>query len=169
MLIEREYLVDWTGHGVPPPGYGLGGISGAPLLVPEFGPDGWYFRLGGVISESPGPRAPEDVIFEMVAADRAEFIHTDGTLAQGALASARSPCRARSGSPPLEGGQRTDQEAVARLTGSWVETPTQVAFAEFIMRRPSRLVRSAKSNQGPCVSRSVSSTKSIAPTESHPP
>jgi hypothetical protein len=81
MLIERKYLVDWTGHGVPPPGYGLGGISGAPLLVPEFGPAGWYFRLGGVISESPGPRPPEDVIFEMVAADRAEFIHADGTLA----------------------------------------------------------------------------------------
>lgn len=80
MLIEREYLVGSTELGVPPPGYGLGGISGAPLLVPEFGSGGWYFRLAGVISEAPGPRAPEDVIFDMVAADRAEFIREDGRL-----------------------------------------------------------------------------------------
>ena len=82
MLIEREFLVDWTGHGVPPAGYGLGGISGAPLLVPEFGQAGWYFRLGGVVSEAPGPRSPEEVILEMVVADRAEFIYPDGTLAK---------------------------------------------------------------------------------------
>lgn len=82
MLIQREYLVDWTGQGVPPAGYGLGGISGAPLLVPEFGRQGWYFRLGGVVSEEPGPREPNEVIFEMVIADRADFILPDGTLAK---------------------------------------------------------------------------------------
>jgi hypothetical protein len=82
VLIQREYLVDWTGNGVPPAGYGLGGISGAPLLVPEFGQAGWYFRLAGVISEAPGARAAEDVIFEMVTADRAEFIQPNGTLAR---------------------------------------------------------------------------------------
>jgi hypothetical protein len=82
LLIQREYLVDWTGHGVPPAGYGLGGISGSPLLVPEYGPKGWYFRLGGVVSEAPGPRSPDEVIFEMVAADRAEFILPNGTLAK---------------------------------------------------------------------------------------
>jgi hypothetical protein len=82
MLIEREYLVDWTGHGVPPAGYGLGGISGAPLLIPEFGQDGWYFRLGGVISEAPDARQAGEVIFDMVAADRAEFIQPNGTLAK---------------------------------------------------------------------------------------
>jgi hypothetical protein len=82
MLIEREFLVDWTGHGVPPAGYGLGGVSGAPLLVPEWRESGWYFRLGGVISEAPEPRAPEDVLFEMVAADRAEFILPNGRLAK---------------------------------------------------------------------------------------
>jgi hypothetical protein len=82
MLIEREFLVDWTGHGVPPAGYGLGGMSGAPLLVPEFRESGWYFRLGGVVSEAPGPRAPEEVLLEMVIADRAEFIEPDGTIAK---------------------------------------------------------------------------------------
>jgi hypothetical protein len=82
MLIQRDFLVDWTGNGVPPAGYGLGGISGSPLLVPEYGPAGWYFRLGGVVSEAPGPRKPEEVIFEMVAADRAEFILSNGTLAK---------------------------------------------------------------------------------------
>lgn len=82
MRIERADLVDWTGNGVPPAGYGLGGISGGPLLVPEFGPTGWYFRLGGIITEAPGPRPAEDVIFEMVAADRAEFIQPDGKLAK---------------------------------------------------------------------------------------
>jgi hypothetical protein len=82
MLIEREHLVGWTDLGVPVAGYGLGGISGGPLLVPEFGSGGWYFRLGGVISEAPGPRASEDVIFEMIVAERAEFINQDGTLAK---------------------------------------------------------------------------------------
>lgn len=75
-------LEDWTGQGVPPAGYGLGGISGAPLLVPEFGRAGWYFRLAGVVSEAPGPREPDAVIFEMVIAERAEFIQPDGTLAK---------------------------------------------------------------------------------------
>lgn len=82
MLIEREELVDWTGYGVPPAGYGLGGISGGPLLVPDFNQAGWYLRLGGVVSEAPAPRAPDEVIFDMVAADRAEFIQPDGTLAK---------------------------------------------------------------------------------------
>lgn len=80
MLIQREFLVDWTGNGVPLPGYGLGGISGAPLLVPEYGDAGWYFRLAGVVSEAPGARPAKDVIFEMVAADRAEFILPNGKL-----------------------------------------------------------------------------------------
>jgi hypothetical protein len=50
--------------------------------VPEYGADGWYFRLGGVISEAPETRPAEDVIFEMVAAKRAEFILPNGTLAK---------------------------------------------------------------------------------------
>jgi hypothetical protein len=82
LLIQREFLLDWTGNGVPRPGYGLGGISGAPLLAPEFGASGWYFRLVGVVSEAPDARPAEDVLFEMVAADRANFILPDGKLAK---------------------------------------------------------------------------------------
>jgi hypothetical protein len=35
-----------------------------------------------VVSEAPGPRDPEDVLLEMVVADRAEFILPDGKLAK---------------------------------------------------------------------------------------
>lgn len=82
VMIEREFLVDNTGNGLPPAGYGLGGISGGPLLVPEYGEAGWYFRLGGVVSEAPGPRPADEVIIEMVVADRAEFIQSDGVVAK---------------------------------------------------------------------------------------
>jgi hypothetical protein len=34
--LEREFMIDQHGTGLPPPGYGLGGISGGPLLVPDF-------------------------------------------------------------------------------------------------------------------------------------
>lgn len=80
--IEREFLVDNTGNGLPPPGYGLGGISGAPLLVPDFRDGTWYFRLGGVITQATDERPPEEVLFEMVIAHRAEFIQLGGTLAK---------------------------------------------------------------------------------------
>lgn len=82
MRMEREFLVDNVGHGLPPVGYGLGGISGCPLLVPEYRDTGWYFRLGGVVSEAPGPRPAEEVLLEMVVADRAEFIQEDGKIAK---------------------------------------------------------------------------------------
>jgi hypothetical protein len=80
--IEREFMVDNSGHGLPPPGYGLGGISGGPLLVPEYGESSWYFRLGGVISQATEERPPEEVLIEMVVAHRAEFIQPDGRLAK---------------------------------------------------------------------------------------
>jgi hypothetical protein len=80
--IERDSLVDNTGNGLPPPGYGLGGISGAPLLVPEFRDNAWYFRLGGVISQATDERPAEEVLFEMIVAHRAEFIQPDGRLAR---------------------------------------------------------------------------------------
>lgn len=82
VVIEREFLVDNTGHGLPPAGYGLGGVSGGPLLVPEYGKAGWFFRLGGVVSEAPGPRPADEVLIEMVVAERAEFIQPDGKVAK---------------------------------------------------------------------------------------
>jgi hypothetical protein len=75
-------MIDQHGTSLPPPGYGLGGISGGPLLVPDFRGDAWTWRLGGVISQATEERPPEKVLIEMVVAHRAEYILTDGTLAK---------------------------------------------------------------------------------------
>ena len=77
---EREFMLDNHGTGLPPLGYGLGGISGGPLLVPDYANGQWKWRLGGVISEATEERPPEQVIFEMVVAHRAEHILPDGKL-----------------------------------------------------------------------------------------
>ena len=79
---EREFMIDQHGNGLPPKGYGLGGISGGPLLVPEYREGAWTWRLGGVISEATEERPPEEVIFEMIVAHRAEYIQPNGTLAK---------------------------------------------------------------------------------------
>jgi len=79
---EREFMLDHQGTGLPPKGCGLGGISGGPLLVPDYREGGWTWRLGGVISQATQERPPEEVIFEMVVAHRAEYIQPDGTLAK---------------------------------------------------------------------------------------
>jgi hypothetical protein len=79
---EREFMIDQHGNGLPPKGYGLGGISGGPLLVPNYRDGAWVWRLGGVISQATEERPPEEVIFEMVVAHRAEYIQPDGTLAK---------------------------------------------------------------------------------------
>jgi len=79
---EREFLIDHHGHGLPPKGYGLGGISGGPLLVPLYRGGAWIWRLGGVISQATEERPPDEVIFEMVVAHRAEYIQPDGTLSK---------------------------------------------------------------------------------------
>lgn len=79
---DREHWVDAHGLGLPPLGYGLGGISGGPLLIPDFRDDAWFWRLGGVVSQAPPGRTPEDVLFESVISHRAEYILPDGTLAR---------------------------------------------------------------------------------------
>lgn len=79
---EREFMIDQHGNGLPPKGYGLGGISGGPLLVPLYRNGAWIWRLGGVISQATEERPPEEVILEMVVAHRAEYIQPDGTLAK---------------------------------------------------------------------------------------
>ncbi len=60
----------------------LGGISGGPLLVPDYRDGAWGWRLGGVISQATEELPPEKVVFEMVVAHRAEYIQSDGTLAK---------------------------------------------------------------------------------------
>jgi hypothetical protein len=78
---ERDFMIDQHGTGLPP-GYGLGGISGGPLLVPDFRDGTWKWRLGGVLVQAPEERPSEDVLVEMVVAHRAEYIQADGTLAK---------------------------------------------------------------------------------------
>jgi hypothetical protein len=79
---EREFMIDQHGNGLPPVGYGFGGISGGPLLVPDFQNGEWTWRLGGVIAQAPKPRPPDEVLVEMVVAHRAEYIQPDGSLAK---------------------------------------------------------------------------------------
>jgi hypothetical protein len=79
---DRECWADAHGLGQPPLGYGLGGISGGPLLIPDFRDGAWFWRLGGVISQAPCERPPEDVLFESVVSHRVEYILPDGTLAK---------------------------------------------------------------------------------------
>jgi hypothetical protein len=79
---EREFMIDQHGTGLPPVGYGLGGISGGPLLVPDFRDGAWMWRLGGVIAQATEERPPDEVLVEMVVAHRAEYIQADGTLAK---------------------------------------------------------------------------------------
>jgi len=80
MRFDRNYWLTYGGD-APPLGYGLGGISGGPLLVPDYRDGVWDWRLGGVISQATEEREPGDVLFEMVVAHRAEYIQPDGTLA----------------------------------------------------------------------------------------
>jgi hypothetical protein len=80
--LEREFMIDQHGAGLPSLGYGLGGISGGPLLVPDFRAGEWMWRLGGVIAQATEERPPEEVLVEMVVAHRAEYILPDGTLAK---------------------------------------------------------------------------------------
>jgi hypothetical protein len=82
MRFERDFMIDQHGTGLPPVGYGLGGISGGPLLVPDFQEGAWAWRLGGVIVQAPDERPAEEVLVEMVVAHRAQYIQGDGTLAK---------------------------------------------------------------------------------------
>jgi hypothetical protein len=79
---EREFMIDQHGTGLPPLGYGLGGISGGPLLVPDFRDGVWMWRLGGVIAQATEERPPHEVLIEMVVAHRAEYIQANGTIAK---------------------------------------------------------------------------------------
>jgi hypothetical protein len=73
--MERDYRIDVRGHGLPPEGYDLGGVSGGPMLQPVYLDGAWGWRLVGVISEA---IAVED--FERITAVRAHFILPDGRL-----------------------------------------------------------------------------------------
>jgi hypothetical protein len=97
-LIERQYLVDITGNGLPAENYDFGGISGGPMLtVTELkGVRGW--QLAGVIVDGPNNSdKPEEAIagLEIIKARRARFIRRDGTLDTALWASLNPTAPAR--------------------------------------------------------------------------
>jgi hypothetical protein len=73
---EREHWIDPMGHGLPPLGFDIGGISGGPLLIPMDIDGVWNFHLGGVISEA------HTTGYETVVSVPAHFIASDGTIAE---------------------------------------------------------------------------------------
>jgi hypothetical protein len=76
---NREAMIDLGGHGLPPQGYDIGGVSGGPLLMPTLvhqdGVEGVIWRLGGVIVQ-----AAKGDLFEQVVAVRAHYIQPDGRI-----------------------------------------------------------------------------------------
>jgi len=70
---DRDNMEDTMGNGLPPQGYDLGGLSGAPLITVVETNNLWTWRLGGVIYEA-SPR------LEIIFASRADFILSDGRL-----------------------------------------------------------------------------------------
>jgi len=76
---DREKSIDFSGSGLPPPGYDIGGVSGGPLLVPtlvrEDNIEGVVWRFAGVIVQ-----AAAGDMFEQVVAVRAHYIHPDGQI-----------------------------------------------------------------------------------------
>lgn len=70
---ERERQVDKMGRPTAPPGYDIGGVSGAPLVTMVDSPGLHYWRLGGVVTEF-------NQNFEIFYATRADLIRPDGTI-----------------------------------------------------------------------------------------
>jgi len=76
---DREKTIDFSGSGLPPQGYDIGGVSGGPLLMPTLvrdGPvEGVVWRFAGVIVQ-----AAMGDMFEQVVAVRAHYIQPDGRI-----------------------------------------------------------------------------------------
>jgi hypothetical protein len=76
---EREKMIDLGGHGLPPQGYDIGGISGGPMLMPTLvrqdDIEGVIWRLAGVIVE-----AARGDLFDQVVAVRSTYIQHDGKI-----------------------------------------------------------------------------------------
>lgn len=81
--IERQYLIDTMGTGLPPENFDFGGISGGPMLTVVEGNGLRSWRLGGVIYAGPNTSDdPEEAIagLEIIWARRADFLLPDGQL-----------------------------------------------------------------------------------------
>ncbi len=78
---DRDRMIDFSGGGLPPVGYDIGGVSGGPMLMPTLVGDGavegivWRFA-GVVVEASVGP----DVMFGQVVAVRGHYIQPDGQI-----------------------------------------------------------------------------------------
>jgi hypothetical protein len=76
---DREKSIDFSGGGLPPQGYDIGGVSGGPLLMPTLvreGPvEGVIWRFAGVIVQ-----AAAGDMFEQLVAVRAHHIQPNGQI-----------------------------------------------------------------------------------------
>jgi hypothetical protein len=76
---DREKMIDFSGSGLPPVGYDIGGVSGGPMLFPtlvhEGNIEGIVWRFGGVIVQ-----ASTGSMFEQVVAVQAHHIQADGRI-----------------------------------------------------------------------------------------
>jgi hypothetical protein len=72
---ERDKMIDFSGSGLPPQGYDIGGVSGGPMLMPTLTDHGIIWRFAGVIVE-----AAAGALFEQVVAVRATFIQPNGRI-----------------------------------------------------------------------------------------
>ena len=72
---EREKLIDFSGSGLPPEGYDIGGVSGGPLLMPTLTDQGIIWRFAGVVVE-----AAAGELFEQIVAVRETFIQPNGHI-----------------------------------------------------------------------------------------
>lgn len=72
---DRDFMVDTRGLGIPPEGYALSGLSGAPMLQPWFDNGQWDWRLVGVCYTGHADRG-----WEEVKAACSNYILPDGRL-----------------------------------------------------------------------------------------
>ena len=78
---DREKMIDFSGSGLPPVGYDIGGVSGGPMLIPtlvrEGEPEGIVWRFAGVVVQA---SVGANVMFEQVVAVRGHYVHPDGKI-----------------------------------------------------------------------------------------
>jgi hypothetical protein len=76
---DREKAIDFSGSGLPPVGYDIGGVSGGPMLMPTLvrggDIDGIVWRFAGVVVQ-----AAAGELFEQVVAVRGDYIQPDGRI-----------------------------------------------------------------------------------------
>lgn len=83
VMIEREYLLDVMGKGLPSEDFDFGGISGGPMLTVVENCSLRLWRLAGVIYQGPNPSDdPSKAIvgLQIIKARRADFILSNGRL-----------------------------------------------------------------------------------------